>query len=65
MPKKLHYNTVSPLLRDVERYPYNHTREELLQGLTNFSLADTEPDPNCLRSKAWPLIKLDFMEWSR
>ena len=48
-----------------ERYPYGHTREELLQGLTNFSLADTEPDPNCLRSKAWPLIKLDFMEWSR
>ncbi len=32
-----------------ERYPYNHTREELLLGLTNFSLADTEPDPNCLR----------------
>ena len=49
----------------VERYPYNHTREELLQGLANFSLADTEPDPNCLRGKAWPLIKLDFMEWNR
>ena len=48
-----------------ERYPYGHTREELLQGLTNFSLADTEPDPNCLRGKVWPLIKLDFMEWSR
>ena len=48
-----------------ERYPYSYTREELLQGLANFSLADTEPDPNCLRSKAWPLIKLDFMEWSR
>lgn len=48
-----------------ERYPYNHTREELLLGLTNFSLADTDPEPNCLRSKAWPLIKLDFMEWCR
>ena len=47
-----------------ERYPYGHTREELTTGLTNFSLADTEPDPNCLRNKAWPLIKLDFMEWS-
>lgn len=48
-----------------ERYPYNHTREELLLGLTNFSLADTDPEPNCLRSKVWPLIKLDFMEWCR
>ena len=48
-----------------ERYPYNHTQEELLHGLTNFSLADTDPDPNCLRSKAWPLIKLDFMEWCK
>ena len=48
-----------------ERYPYNHTREDLLLGLTNFSLADTDPEPNCLRSKAWPLIKLDFMEWCR
>lgn len=48
-----------------ERYPYNHTREELLLGLTNFSLADTDPEPNCLRSKAWPLIKLDFMEWCK
>ena len=48
-----------------ERYPYNHTREELLLGLTNFSLADTDPEPNCLRSKAWPLIKLDFIEWCR
>lgn len=52
MPKELHYNTVSPLLRDADRYPYNHTREELLQGLTNLSLADTEPAPNCLRGKA-------------
>lgn len=48
-----------------ERYPYNHTREELLLGLTNFSLADTDPEPNCLRSKVWPLIKLDFMEWCK
>lgn len=59
------YTIAEMLILYAERYPYNHTREELLFGLTNFSLADTDPDPNCLRSKAWPLIKLDFMEWCR
>lgn len=58
------YTIAEMLTLYVERYPYNHTQEELLLGLTNFSLADTDPDPNCLRSKAWPLIKLDFMEWT-
>ena len=58
------YTIAEMLTLYAERYPYNHTQEELLLGLTNFSLADTDPDPNCLRSKAWPLIKLDFMEWA-
>lgn len=46
-----------------ERYPYGHTREELLKGLLSFDKADKDPDPNCLRNKAWQLIKMDFMEW--
>lgn len=58
------YTIAEMLTLYAERYPYNHTQEELLLGLTNFLLADTDPDPNCLRSKAWPLIKLDFMEWA-
>ena len=58
------YTIAEMLTLYAERYPYNHTQEELLLGLTNFSLAATDPDPNCLRSKAWPLIKLDFMEWA-
>ena len=64
---KLHdkYTIEDMLALYAERYPYNHTREELMRGLTNFSLADTEPDPNCLNNKAWPLIKLDFMEWAK
>lgn len=45
-----------------ERYPYGATKEECVAGLTNFSVADTEPDPKCLEGKVWQLIKLDFVE---
>ena len=45
-----------------ERYPYGATREECVSGLTNFSVADTEPDPICLQDKVWQLIKLEFIE---
>lgn len=45
-----------------ERYPYGATKEECMAGLTNFSVADTEPDPTCLQGKVWQLIKLDFVE---
>ena len=45
-----------------ERYPYGATKEECVAGLTNFSVADTEPDPICLQGKVWQLVKLDFTE---
>ena len=46
-----------------ERYPYGATHDECIAGFTNFSLADTEPNPICLQEKKWQLIKLDFTEW--
>ena len=45
-----------------ERYPYGATEEECIAGLTNFSVADSDPDPICLLGKIWQLIKLDFVE---
>jgi hypothetical protein len=45
-----------------ERYPYAATKEECGAGLTNFSVADAEPDPICLQGKVWQLVKLDFTE---
>ena len=45
-----------------ERYPYGATDEECIAGLTNFSVADSDPDPTCLLGKIWQLIKLDFLE---
>ena len=45
-----------------ERYPYGATDEECIAVLTNFSVADSDPDPTCLLGKIWQLIKLDFVE---
>lgn len=45
------------------RYPYDASREECLKGLTNFDVADKDPDPICLESKIWQFIKLDFTDW--
>lgn len=44
------------------RYPYTHERELLIQNFTDFSLADEEPDPVCLKGKHWELIKMDIIE---
>ncbi|MFM7005612.1 MAG: nucleotidyl transferase AbiEii/AbiGii toxin family protein [Flavobacteriales bacterium] len=45
-----------------KRYPYGHTKENLIQSLTKFDSADDDFDPECLRQKHWELIKLDFKE---
>ena len=57
-----HYSVEQMLSLYEERYPYGATREECVSGLTNFSVADTEPDPICLQNKVWQLIKLEFIE---
>ena len=57
-----HYSVEQMLSLYEERYPYGATREECVNGLTNFSVADSEPDPICSQDKVWQLIKLDFEE---
>ena len=46
-----------------ERNPYTANRPQVITGLTDFSRADTEVDPRCLKHKVWQLIKLDMTEW--
>jgi len=43
-----------------KRYPYGHDPEELRANLLNFSRADDDFDPICLRGNYWELIKLDL-----
>lgn len=46
-----------------ERNPYTAKRSAVIAGLTDFTRADTEVDPRCLKDKFWQLIKLDISEW--
>ena len=45
-----------------KRYEYTHDRNQIIANLTNFTSADEDIDPICLRGKIWELIKLDFTE---
>lgn len=45
------------------RFEYTHDRQQVIESLVDFSSADDDPDPVCLKGKVWELIKLDFVEW--
>lgn len=45
-----------------QRYEYTHDRDQIIANFTNFSSADEDIDPICLKGKEWELIKLDFVE---
>ncbi len=42
------------------RYPYTHDEEQIRSGFSNFTHADADFEPICLRGKIWELIKLDL-----
>jgi Nucleotidyl transferase AbiEii toxin, Type IV TA system len=45
------------------RYPYSHDRKLLIEQFTNFSAADNDFEPVCLRGKYWELIKMDLTDF--
>ena len=45
-----------------KRFPYDHDEQLVLYNFSDFSIADTDFEPDCLREKQWELIKLDIME---
>ena len=44
------------------RHEWEHNAEELLEKFTDFTEADTLPDPVCLLGKDWDEIKLDLVD---
>ncbi len=46
----------------LKRYPYSASREDLIEKLVDFELADDEFTPNCYKDKDWDIIKLDFID---
>ena len=45
----------------LQKYPYL-TKKALKKGLKDFSLADDEVNPRCLRGRYWELVKADMVE---
>lgn len=43
-----------------QRYPYSHDESLIRKNLVDFSRADEDFDPICLKGKYWELIKLDI-----
>jgi len=58
-----HFSIQQMLDLHKKRYPYSHDEELILKKLTEFSRADLDFEPVCLKGKYWELIKLDIIEW--
>ena len=59
------YSPDSMLKLHEQRYPYSHNRALIKENFTNFSEADGEYDPICLRGKIWDVIKYDLEKFSK
>jgi len=44
------------------KYPFYHDEEVIRTNFTNFTIADSDFDPICLKGKHWELIKYDFFK---
>ncbi len=44
------------------RYPYDHDEKLILKNFIDFTIADEDLDPKCLRGKYWEFIKEDILE---
>jgi hypothetical protein len=57
-----HYSLPAMIDLHREKYPYNHNETIIRANMIDFSAADGEFDPICLRGKYWEVIKLDLLE---
>lgn len=44
------------------KYPHNHDEGAIRTNFVNFTIADDDFDPICLKGKHWELIKYDFVQ---
>jgi predicted nucleotidyltransferase component of viral defense system len=57
------YSLAEMLELHKSRYPFAHDRQHLLFKFTDFSQADYDFDPVCLRKQHWEIIKLELLEF--
>lgn len=48
-----------------QRHPYGSNKAEVLKKFIDFSNAEEDFDPICLRNKDWRLIKIDLVEFAK
>jgi hypothetical protein len=56
------YSIDTMIALHAERYPYLHDENKIRANFTQFSQADEDFMPVCLRGKYWELIKADFID---
>ena len=58
------YSLEDMLALHQNRYPFGHDASVIIQKFKDFSLADDDFEPVCLRGKYWELIKLDIIDFA-
>jgi len=48
-----------------ERYPYAQDQIQIRSSFSDFTLADEDFDPICLKGKHWEIIKLDMIDFAK
>ena len=54
------YTPAQMIALHAARYPYHHDEQGIRKNFTDFSEADDDFDPVCLKGKYWELIKFDI-----
>lgn len=57
------YTITEMLALHKKRYPYSHDVDLIENNFKDFTIADEEFDPVCLRQKQWGIIKLDMLDF--
>ncbi len=53
-------NIAKMIALHAQGFPWTHDESAIIENFTDFSVADKDFDPICLRGKQWPFIKEDF-----
>ncbi len=57
------YSLAQMLALHQERYPYSHDKELILKNFTDFTQAESDFDPVCLKGNYWEFVKEDIVEF--
>jgi len=58
------YSIEKMLALHKQRYPYTHDQMQIANSFSDFTLADDDFDPICLKGKHWEIIKLDIIDFA-